>query len=127
MTCKSDLHILFLSAWYPHRRDAMFGLFVKRHAEAVFLYCKVSVLFIYGDVDCKKNYEYAFSVEDNLQTIRIYYKKCDTPFQIVNQIVNGFRYIRSNFKGYHYLLKQEGNPDIIHVNILTRAGLSKSN
>ena len=27
--------VLFLSAWYPTERDAMAGLFVQMHAEAV--------------------------------------------------------------------------------------------
>jgi len=27
--------VLFLSAWYPNRYDAMAGLFVRKHAEAV--------------------------------------------------------------------------------------------
>ena len=90
MLDKSKLHILFLSAWYPHRKDPMFGLFVRHHAEAVSLYCKVSVLFIYPDSDCKSNNEFDFSIENNLQTVRVYYKKCDTAFQFVNLIINGF-------------------------------------
>lgn len=30
------MKVLFLTAWYPHRYDAMAGLFVRKHAEAVF-------------------------------------------------------------------------------------------
>ena len=29
------MKVLFLSAWYPTKRDAMAGLFVQKHAEAV--------------------------------------------------------------------------------------------
>ena len=29
------MKVLFLSAWYPTPRDAMAGLFVQKHAEAV--------------------------------------------------------------------------------------------
>ena len=29
------MKVLFLSAWYPTERDAMAGLFVQKHAEAV--------------------------------------------------------------------------------------------
>ena len=83
----------------------MFGLFIKRHAEAVSLYGKVSVLFIYPDVNCSKIYESDFETENNLQTVRIYFKKYDSPIQLLNKLINGFRYIRSNFKGYNFLLK----------------------
>ena len=29
------MRVLYLSAWYPTERDAMAGLFVQKHAEAV--------------------------------------------------------------------------------------------
>ncbi len=32
---KHAMKVLFLSAWYPTKRDAMAGLFVQKHAEAV--------------------------------------------------------------------------------------------
>jgi hypothetical protein len=29
------MKVLFLTPWYPHRYDAMSGLFVRKHAQAV--------------------------------------------------------------------------------------------
>ena len=40
------MKVLFLSAWYPTERDAMAGLFVQKHAEAVTEQgCDVRVLY----------------------------------------------------------------------------------
>ena len=41
--------VLFLSAWYPNRYDAMAGLFVRKHAEAVGQYADVCVLYLHLD------------------------------------------------------------------------------
>ena len=44
------MKVLYLSEWYPHRRDAMSGLFVRKHAIAcVRQGIDVCVLFIMKD------------------------------------------------------------------------------
>ena len=48
------MKVLFLSAWYPHRYDAMAGLFVRKHAEAVSRYAKVCVLYMMADENVQK-------------------------------------------------------------------------
>ena len=45
----SKTKVLFLSAWYPNRYDAMAGLFVRKHAEAVSQYADVCVLYLHLD------------------------------------------------------------------------------
>lgn len=43
---EDEMKVLFLSAWYPTERDAMAGLFVQKHAEAVAKQgCDVCVLY----------------------------------------------------------------------------------
>ncbi len=117
------LKILFITGWYPHRNDPMLGLFVKRHAEAVSLYVNVFVLYVIADENCKKITESDFSLENNIHTVRIYYKKFNSGFTFLNSFINGFRYLKGTIQGYKLIKLQNGQPDIIHVNILTRAGL----
>ncbi len=35
--------VLFFSQWYPNRYDAMPGLFVRKHAQAVARFCDVDI------------------------------------------------------------------------------------
>ncbi|MEE1089862.1 MAG: hypothetical protein UH103_00395, partial [Paludibacteraceae bacterium] len=48
-TFNSQFKVLFLTPWYPHRYDAMSGLFVRKHAQAVARQgVEVGVLSIYN-------------------------------------------------------------------------------
>ena len=116
--------ILFLSAWYPNRNDSMFGLFVKRHARAVMLYDKVNVLYVCADQYLKdKLYETEQkNINDNYE-ILVYYRPFNSKYRILNQIINSYRYLRAFNIGWRILKKYSGKPDIIHVNILTRAAI----
>lgn len=110
-------HILFLPRWYPHRQDTMFGLFVKKHAEAVSLFNSVSVLYVQG-VASKERFERIQTIEaPNLFTIIYYYRisKC--------KLWNIIRYWYFLIIGFRYMHKTKGLPDLIHVHVLTRLAL----
>lgn len=105
-------HIVFLARWYPHKYDPMFGLFVQRHAEAIALYNKVSVVYIHADTNAKNTYDIERNFENGVDTIRIYYKKTD-------KITSAIRF----WKSCQLALKQIDKPDLIHVHVLTRLGV----
>jgi glycosyltransferase involved in cell wall biosynthesis len=51
------MEVLFLTPWYPSEKDAMSGLFVHKHAEAVRAQgCEVRVLFSQGWCDTLRQY-----------------------------------------------------------------------
>lgn len=106
-------HIVFLARWYPHRYDPMFGLFVQRHAEAAALYNDVSVIYVHADENVKEKYEIERSTSDNVNTIKVYYRKPKS------KIVSLIRFFNAN----KLALKQLKKPDLIHVHILTRCGV----
>ena len=100
----------------------MFGLFVKRHAQAVSQFAKVGVIFAIGEhIDSPKCYDLEFAHEADVKTVRIYFKKSKR-FGI-SYFINGIRYIRAMKKGYEFLTDRMGKPDVNHVHVLTRAGL----
>lgn len=113
--------IFFYPAWYPHRGDPMFGLFVKRHAEALKAYAQVGVVFAIGDGQSNGMYEIDFSIENDIPTVRVYFKK--STINGLATFINGWRYLNAVRKGYGRLKKQLGTPDVNHVHILTRAGI----
>ena len=138
---KERKHIVFLARWYPHRYDPMFGLFVQRHAEAAALFNDITV--IYCQQTCRdasitpekneqsvidtsnhhtnKKFEIVRTLENNVDTIRVYYKKPK------NKILSLLRFYRANMIGLRLGHKDgRGKPhpyDMIHVHVLTRLGV----
>ena len=138
---KERKHIVFLARWYPHRYDPMFGLFVQRHAEAAALFNDITVIYCQQiesqsrkvaksqsrdasitpekneqyviDTSNHKKFEIVRTLENNVDTIRVYYKKPK------NKILSLIRFYRANMMA----LKLCGKTDIIHVHILTRLGV----
>ena len=123
---KERKHIVFLARWYPHRYDPMFGLFVQRHAEATALFNDITVIYCQQTTDNRhqlsaisyqlsdnRNYEIVRTNENNVDTIRVYYKKPK------NKILSLWRFYRANMMA----LKSCRKPDLIHVHILTRLGV----
>ena len=106
------MKVVFLARWYPHKYDPMFGLFVQRHAEAAALYNDITVVYVHPDEQSQNNYEIERSTENNVDTIRVYYKK-------KGKLSSVWRYYRACKKG----LKLAGKPDLIHVHVLTRMGI----
>ncbi len=115
---KKPLHILFLARWYPHKFDKMYGLFVRRHAEAAALKHQVSVIYVHACkelesksvVEIKKGYinEYYY-----------YYQTAKTGIGLLNSILNIYRFLR----GHWVLSRKISPPNLIHVHILTRLGI----
>ena len=119
---KERKHIIFLARWYPHRYDPMFGLFVQRHAEAAALFNDITVIYCHAcerQQDNKttrqqaKKFEIVRTNENNVDTIRVYYKKPK------NKIQSLLRFYRANMMA----LKLCKKPDLIHVHVLTRLGV----
>lgn len=105
--------IVFLARWYPHRYDSMYGLFIQRHAEAVSAFHDICVVYVHADENAKEKFEIERQCENNVDTIRIYYRKNN------NKIINIIRFFRANRKALSLI----DRIDIIHVHILTRLGV----
>jgi glycosyltransferase involved in cell wall biosynthesis len=124
MTKALRLHVLYLPRWYPHRYDPMPGLFIERHGIAVLPHCDISVLYVHADE--RKHgpvFEVLHAGEEALPVIRIYYRRYASGFRPLDMLVNAWRFVRSHQKGMHEIRKLNGQPDIIHVHVLTRHGL----
>jgi len=116
--------VLFLSRWYPHKNDPMYGIFVQRHAEAVSLYCEVASLYIQEDINFKgKGFEIDQFWLNGIFTIIVYYKKRTKNSLIFGKFFNVLNFLKAYNLGWKILKKQNFKPDIIHVNILARTGL----
>lgn len=114
---KKPLHVVFLARWYPHRYDPMYGLFVKRHAEAASQKHKISVIYVHEDPTITKNYEVEIH-KGIINEYFFYYKKSNSS-SLFSKLRNLYWFLRGNY----FLLRKIPKPDLIHVHILTRLGL----
>ncbi len=121
---KASIHVLFWPGWwYPNRTDPLGGIFIKKHAEAVSRYCDVSVLYITPDPGLKeKKYDLNYSLENNLRTLRFYYRPC-SHLPLISKISEFINYVIAGSRGLRFLKETTGSPDMIHVNVNPPAGL----
>lgn len=113
------MKVLFISQWYPHRYDAMAGLFVQKHAEAASLFCAVKVLYVHADENTD-SFEMEEKNHSNMSELIVYYPcKKNNPLYKITKSIN---YFRAYWKGYKQITKNGFTPDIVHANILTRTG-----
>lgn len=116
MNSNKKRKILFLSAWYPNRYDAMSGLFVRKHADCVSQFADVFVIY-----PCPtQNDDETGIVEriyNNVREIYVYYHHAN------NRIGKAIAYFSAFSRGFRFMENHYARPDICHVNILTRAGI----
>jgi len=109
-------HIVFLPRWYPNKTDPMWGIFVKKHAEAASRKNMISVLYLAPLDQPNAKTEIAESKEGNLYTLYIYFKKPR------NSILYFFRFLSLFFWGIRKINKTR-KIDLLHIHILSRMGL----
>lgn len=124
MNADKTLHVLYLPRWYPHRYDPMPGLFIERHARSVAQHCSVSVLYVHADAPAlREKYEIVTARDEELFQVRIYYRTSGSGSGAVRQAVNAWRFFIAHRIGYGIIRKEQGKPDLLHVNVLTRLGV----
>ncbi len=125
-------HILFLPAWYPHREDPMFGLFVQNHALAIINSAIISVIYTHAVSEVQQsegnssksissNYQIETSLDKGIAEHIVYFKKSTAP--LFGKIINLYRYLGAYKKGWQEVIKNNGKPNLSHIHILTRAGI----
>jgi len=110
---KKRLHILFLCSWYPSRVLPNNGDFIQRHAEAVALNHKVTVIHVVSDDNLKTDIEITNNTLNNVTTLVAYIKENTNP------IVKFYRFLKTYLK----LLKRTGEYDMVHLNVIFPAGI----
>ena len=101
---------LFITPWYPSKYDAMSGLFVFRHAEAIITQdIDVHVLYVCYHKDVEAPYiEHVWS--EGVEQTYFYFPEKKNLYTEIKHLFRAWRYWHS-----HY-----GLPDIVHLNVLTK-------
>lgn len=109
---KEKLHILFINSWYPSKILPNNGDFIQRHAEAVALKNKVTVIHVITD----KSINYTEISDKNINGIR-------TIIAYIKPIRLKFNKLYQFYKTYFKLISLSGEFDIVHVNRLYPVGI----
>lgn len=109
---EEQMHILFITKWYPSAEDPQMAIFVKRHAEAVSRFAKVTVLHVHSapvEVD-----ELDIEQSDGITTIRAAWPKTRHPIFKLKRMLNSGR------KAANWLEQNQSPVDLIHCHMLAR-------
>lgn len=126
------MRILFSTAWYPNRKVAGDGVFVRKHAQAVASLHDVAVLMVQSDAAIRGGHvEIEATLQDlpnhpkaSLKEVLVYVPKIHREIPLLTGLLRLFWLAVGNYKGYRYIQKhywQGQRPDLCHVNVLTRA------
>tara|TARA_B110000046_G_scaffold186039_1_gene231706 strand:- start:5173 stop:6327 length:1155 start_codon:yes stop_codon:yes gene_type:complete len=102
----TKFNVLFLCGWYPSKVSPTNGDFIQRHAEAVALNHKVTVIHIITDKENKEHIEFTNETINGIETHIAYIKYTANPIKKI------FFYIRA----FKTLLQKTGSIDIVHLN-----------
>jgi glycosyltransferase involved in cell wall biosynthesis len=109
----TKFNVLFLCGWYPSKVSPNNGDFIQRHAEAVSLNHKVTVIHIITDKETKKNIDYTSGKINGIETHIGYIKLTKNP------IIKVVRF----WKTYKLLLAKIDHIDLVHLNELFPFGI----
>lgn len=109
------IKVLFLTPWYPNRTDAMFGLFVRKHAEAASRFVQVQVAYIHAD-PLASSFDYVKNTESEL-TEHILYYPGRTKLQRSAYFLRAWFYLLLKVRHSGF------RPDIVHAHIFTRTAV----
>jgi len=96
----------------------MYGLFVKRHAEAAAIKHRISVFYVHACDELSHNHETEVK-KGFINEYFYYYRKTKTGIKFLNTVFNTWKFL----KGHWVLRRKISKPDLIHVHILTRLGV----
>lgn len=116
-------HVLWLSNWYPNRRDAFTGDFIERHAMATSGFANITVLHVLkDDLMAHNKVEVHKTSQDNLTIYKAYYgTKCK--FKWLEQLLSLNKYFEVQKQIYRLIATEIGRPEIVHVNVAMKAGM----
>ncbi|MCF6185424.1 MAG: glycosyltransferase [Bacteroidales bacterium] len=118
----NKLHVLFLASWYPNKLKPQNGNFIKRHAEAVSAFCKVSVIHVRANIQ-KEKFIIDINKTENLHEYICYYKKHTLNIPLISHFIKINKKIKAYKKTYRLISEKQEKINIIHLNVMLPAGI----
>jgi glycosyltransferase involved in cell wall biosynthesis len=118
-------NVLWLASWYPNKYHPFTGDFLERHARAASLYNKITVLHLVKDhtgIVHSKYFIDRIKYNNNCSALILYYKPLSR-IKVVESLFSGFRYSVFFISLVRLYIRENGLPDLLHVQVAWRAGL----
>ena len=117
-------NVLFLASWYPSKVDPFDGDFIERHAKSISLSNRVFVIYVVKDPTIK-NRETTVDKEilGNLISYKGYYPYSKSKLKWFEKIHSNLWSFRLYNRIFKTIVSEYGMPDIVHLNVLMKAGL----
>ena len=106
-----------------NRQDPQLGVFIRKHASAVAIYCDVSLLSVFSDPEQQKIFEFEERNEYGVNVTIVYFKKFTSKIPLLDKLVNFYRYFRASGLGLKQIKKKSGRLDVTHAYIMLRPAL----
>jgi glycosyltransferase involved in cell wall biosynthesis len=115
---KEPLHILYLSSWYPNRKDPTLGIFVKRHAEAAAEINKVTLLHACVDTDMGEGeFRIEKTEKGQFRELLVSYGASHSKIGFIRRLKN-YQYKKRFYHfGLEKVLEWAGQVDLIHLHV----------
>src|SRR5574340_1277718 len=119
----NNKNILWLASWYPNALDLFDGDFIQRHAKAVALFQKLTVIYIKKDEkrELTKDQKIVSSSYGNLTEIIVYYHTPKTRWHFFNRLLSAIKYRRVSHHILRKYIEENGKPDLVHVHVALKA------
>ncbi len=115
-------NILFLPSWYPDKMKPFNGNFIQKHAHCVSSVCNVALIYVTA-ADQNESTAIVENSEKGFFELIINYRKHKGNVPLISAGIKYYKRKRAFIKGYHYLLKNWGKPDLVHLNVFYPAGV----
>ncbi len=117
-------NVLFLASWYPSKVDPFDGDFIERHAKSISLANRVFVIYIVKDPSIKNGKATVNKqISENLISFKAYYPYSTFKTTWLEKIHSNFYSFRLHKQIFKTIVREYGMPDIVHLNILMKAGV----
>jgi glycosyltransferase involved in cell wall biosynthesis len=116
--------VLFLASWYPSKVDLFDGDFIERHAKSASLYNQVFVIYVVKDPTIKDGkITVNKQITGNLISYKCYYPKSKSKLKWIEKIHSNIWMFKLQKRIFKKIVEEYGMPDIVHLNVLMKAGV----
>lgn len=113
--------ILWLCSWYPSATDPFNGDFIQRHARAAALYNDIYVIHVAGNEHRQPvPHPTEIKQEGGLTEQLFYFSKTQS---LPGRLLAQWRWMALFKKGIQQYIREQGLPDLVHVQIPMKAGI----
>jgi glycosyltransferase involved in cell wall biosynthesis len=119
------MKVLWLASWYPNKLAPFDGDFIQRHARALAVHMPVTVIYVSqsGEGVVVSEGSRTDQVIEGVREIIIFFRFQRTGIRVLDKLRYNYRYFQTFRNAVRQLIRDEGEPDLVHVHVPMKAGI----